>query len=116
MKNAIVLTLAFVVGGCDRDSSPVKDIPAGAPPASEVAESNPRNAALIECGYPDQDCSSVNLNLLKEKGKLRGKSEANAESGKKGLDCTGGKAKPNGDGTLNLCDCACVPESQIAKK
>lgn len=115
MKSFIVM-FALVMGGCNDGSSAVKDIPAGAPPAIEVVESKAQNSALIECGYPDQDCAKVNLNLLKEKGKFRGKSEASASSDAKGLDCSGGKATPNGDGTLNLCDCRCVAESQIAKK
>ncbi len=109
MQN-LIFTLALIVGGCNDGSNLVKDIPVGAPPA-EVAESNPRNAALIECGYPDQDCAAVNLDLLK----IKGKSEASSHGEEKGLDCTSGRMARNSDGTWNLCKCTCVPASHVGK-
>ncbi|HWQ99507.1 MAG TPA: hypothetical protein VN397_01515 [Candidatus Methylomirabilis sp.] len=96
--------------GCDASKDANKDVPAGAPSA---AQSKP-TSALEECGYTDaKDCSHFNLDLTKVKGKSQAESLGEA----KALDCSGaGAASRNGDGTWNVCKCACVPAATIAKK
>lgn len=110
MQRFIALTFAFVMGGCNDGSNAVKDIPAGAPVASESVQTS--SSALAECGLPaDQSCTTVNLDMLK----IKGKSEAKQFGETKVLDCTGGRMSRNTDGTWDLCKCACVPASKAGK-
>jgi hypothetical protein len=74
---------------------------------------------LADCGYSAATCGRVKIESYNIEGindtKEAVKQQTRNASDRQ-LDCTGGLAKANGDGTADVCKCACATIGKIVSK